>query len=92
MAFTLKQRAIPGKGVLFQQVGAEAVLLDMGSENYFGLNPVGARIWQLLGVDGSLQATFDVLCREYDASPDRLRADLLALVAELADARLVQVD
>ena len=35
--------------VLFQEVGGETVLLDLASEQYFGLDAVGTRIWQLLG-------------------------------------------
>ncbi len=31
--------------VLQQEVGGEAVLLDLASESYFGLDPVGTRIW-----------------------------------------------
>lgn len=92
MAFSLNQRAIPSTDVLFQEVGGEAVLLDLASENYFGLNRVGTRLWQLLAYDGSLQHAFDALLREFDVDPERLAEDMLAIVVELAEARLVRVD
>lgn len=92
MAFTLMQRAIPSTDVLFQEVGGDAVLLDLASENYFGLNPVGTRVWQLLCDDSSLQRVFDALLAEYPIDPERLREDLLAVVTELAQARLVRVE
>jgi hypothetical protein len=76
---------------LFQEVGGEAVLLDLASERYFGLDPVGTRIWTLLGEDDHLQTVHDRLCAEYDAEPDRIAADLLALVGKLAEAGLVEV-
>ena len=44
--------------VLFQEVGGEAVLLDLASESYFGLDDVGMRIWQLLQEQGSLARRF----------------------------------
>ena len=77
--------------VLFQEVGGEAVLLDLASERYFGLDPVGTRIWTLLGDDDRLEVVCDALCAEYDAEPLLIRDDLLALVAQLAEAGLVKL-
>lgn len=77
--------------VLFQEVGGEAVLLDLASEQYFGLNPLGTRIWALLDGSTSLQAVHETLCGEYDAAPDRIKADLLMLAQSLLDAGLIKV-
>ena len=90
-AITLTQHATRSDDVLFQEVGGEAVLLDLASEQYFGLDPVGTRIWQLLGQHASLQTVFDTLCDEYDADQDRIRADLITLVEQLASAGLIRV-
>ena len=89
---TLAQRATRSDDALFQEVGGEAVLLDLASERYFGLDPVGTRIWTLLADDDRLQSICDTLCAEYDAEPARIRDDLLALVTQLAEAGLVKVD
>jgi hypothetical protein len=88
---TLTQQARPADEVLFQAVGDEAVLLSLASERYYGLDPVGTRIWTLLAEDPSLRQAFDTLCAEYDAEPARLETDLLELVGQLAEANLVQV-
>lgn len=88
---TLAHHAQPNDDVLFQEVGGEAVLLNLGSESYFGLNEVGTRIWELLSEDSLLQRAFDVLRDEYDATPEQLQSDLLTLVDEMAKAGLVQV-
>lgn len=91
MNATLAQRVSLSDDVLIQEVGDEAVLLDLASERYFGLDPVGMRIWTLLGQDAALQRVYDTLRAEYDVEPAQLEADLLALVGELAQAKLVQV-
>jgi hypothetical protein len=75
--------------VLFQELDGEAVLLDLASESYFGLDDVGTRIWQLLQDHGSLRKVFDVMLSEYDVEPERLEQDLLKHIGELADAGLV---
>ena len=77
--------------VLVQEVGGEAVLLDLASERYFGLDPVGTRIWQLLADAPSLTQVHATLCGEFDAEPNRIETDLLALVRQLADAGLVEI-
>ena len=89
---TLAQRATRSDDALFQEVGGEAVLLDLASERYFGLDPVGTRIWTLLADEDPLQVVCDTLCAEYDAEPARIRDDLLALVTQLAEAGLVKLN
>lgn len=75
-----------------QEAAGEAVLLDLASERYFGLDPVGTHIWTLLDQGQSLQQVLDTLCDKYYAPRERLHEDLLALVAELSEAGLVTVD
>ena len=87
----LSQRATPSDDVLFQVVGGESVLLNLASESYFGLDAVGTRVWQLLGEDDRLQRAYERLLEEYDVDPERLRADLVAVVGKMADAGLVRL-
>ena len=75
--------------VLFQELDGEAVLLDLASESYFGLDDVGTRIWQLLKEHGGLRTVFDTMLDEYVVEPARLAEDLLKHVGDLADAGLV---
>ena len=77
--------------VLVQEVGGEAVLLDLAGERYFGLDPIGTRIWALLAPAPVLQQVHASLCAEFDADPVRIETDLLALVRQLAEAGLVEL-
>ncbi len=81
---TLAGRIRRSDDVLFQDVGGEAVLLDLASELYFGLNPVGTRIWNLIDGQTPLGDILVVICTEYDADPTRIRKDLLVLVEALS--------
>ena len=92
MNLTLSQQVKPSDDVLFQEVGGEAVLLNLASESYFGLDPVGTRIWLLLGEDARLQHAYDIMRDEYEVDPASLEADLLTLVGKLAEAGLVTVE
>lgn len=88
---TLHSSVSHSSQVMVQDVGGEAVLLDLASEQYFGLDPVGARIWTLIGEAAHLGSVHARLCEEFAAEPGRLEQDLLALVGELAGAGLVTV-
>ena len=78
-------------GVLFRDLAGEAVLLDPEAGTYFGLNEVGTRAWNLLGSAGAtLAAVHAALLAEYDAPPERIWDDLLALVRALLAHRLVE--
>ena len=67
------------------------MLLDLESEIYFGLNPTGTRMLELLRAGSSLEEVSQQLLDEFDVELERLRADLLALVEKLAAKGLVHV-
>jgi hypothetical protein len=89
---SLETRVRPAADVLFRQLGGEAVLLNLATGSYFGLNEVGARIWALLAGGATLAASLAILSAEYDASAEQLRIDLLALVEELVGNGLLVVE
>ena len=74
--------------VMFRQLNDEAVLLDLKSGTYFGLNDVGARTWELILEHGRLSQVLDTLLGEYAADRDAVERDLLALAAQLVSRQL----
>jgi len=78
--------------VFAQEVDGEMVLLDMNSENYFGLDAVATDIWRLLQEGKSLQETYDALLEMYDVEPETLHSDLQAFVGRLLESKLVTLE
>ena len=72
-----------------KQVGDETVILHLGSGTYFGLDPVGARIWQLIGEGKSLDEIRDVVLGEYEVSCEDLERDIRSLIKDLLAQDLV---
>ncbi len=77
------------KAVMARQVGDEIVILDLASGTYFGLDPVGARVWQLLGEGASPVDICETLLAEFDTDRDTLTRDVDKLIAELQARGLV---
>lgn len=80
----------PSPDVLSREVDGEAVLLDLGSGTYFGLNAVGVRVWQLLEKGSSVGAMTETLLAEFDVAETELAKDLEDLLGELLAKGLVR--
>jgi hypothetical protein len=89
---TLESKVSVCNDVLFRELAGEAVLLNLATGKYYGLDEVGTRMWILLTQYGSVKPACCALLDEYDVTEDRLRQDLLHLVDELADHKLLQID
>ena len=76
--------------VLFQEVSGETVLLDLESEQYFGLDEVGTRIWALLNEGQGVAAIVETLLTVYEVEREQLEADVRELLAALLDAGLIE--
>jgi hypothetical protein len=77
--------------VVFRELDGEAVILNLASGMYFGLDAVGTRIWQLLDTHRSLRRTLEALETEFDAPLDRLSSDLTEFVVQLQAKGLLSV-
>lgn len=78
--------------VLFQEIGGECVLLNMASEQYFGLDDVGTRIWQLLIEHGDISKVLTQLKADYNADEKVLENDLSKLIEDLILEGLVRIE
>jgi len=88
----IKQTVQVKPDVLSQHVSGETVLLDLNSENYFGLNDVGTHIWQLIQEQNDLQKIYDKLLEEYEVDADRLRRDFDEIISQLKDVGIITLD
>ncbi len=76
--------------VVSRMVGGEMVLLDLASGLYFGLNKVGSRVWELLEeAPHSGTQLCDVIEAEFDAERVDIERDVLALLGDLEERKLV---
>lgn len=79
------------EGVLSHNLQGEMVILDLNTGVYFGLDPVGTRIWHFLQEHQSLQKVLDSMVEEYEVTEAQCTQDLLGLVTQMLEKRLVEV-
>jgi len=75
--------------VVFRELDGEAVILNLDSGIYFGLDDVGTRFWQLIEQDGRVALALEALESEFDVETEVLRADVDRLVAALVEKGLM---
>ncbi len=76
--------------VLVQELQGEAVLLNIRSGQYFGLDEIGARMWSVLTTVPSFEAARETLLAEYDVDAAQLEQDLRALLDKLLEHGLLE--
>jgi len=74
---------------MFRELDGEAVLLNLESGKYYGLDPVGLRIWQFVQQTPLLRSVWQSMQNEFDAPADALHTDLLTFIDELSVEGLI---
>jgi hypothetical protein len=77
--------------VMVRKVGEELVFLNLNNEQYYGLDEIGAKMWNALTTCPSVQAAKEQLLDEFDVSPEELSADLDELIAKLLSEKLLEL-
>lgn len=72
-------------------LGGEAAILNFKNSVYYGLDPVGASVWNLIQEPKNVKEVLASLLEEYEVESDRCERDLLALLEELAAHGLIEV-
>jgi hypothetical protein len=75
--------------VVARRADATVILLDPATGEYFTLDDVGGRIWELADGKRTVDEIAEALAAEYDAPLDQIRADVAELLDELAGSNLL---
>ena len=73
------------------EVEGEAVILNLADGVYYGLDGVGGRVWELLREPRSVGELRDAIAAEYAVDAATAEADLVTLLGDLAERRLVTI-
>ncbi len=83
-------RLMISESVVDAMLGDETVLLNVESGVYFGLDPVGTRIWELLARGSTEDEITSCLLDEYEVEPARARVDVKTFMRALVSKGLTR--
>ena len=69
----------------------EKVILSLEDGMYYGLNPAGARVWDIIQKPTSIKDVQHQLLNVYDVDAEQCERDLLALISDLAAEDLIEI-
>ena len=76
--------------VLFSKIDEEVVLMSIAADSYFGLDPVGSYIWELLEKQpSSFDELVQLLVEEYDVDEQTCRNDVKKFIDEMSEKKLI---
>ena len=91
LTFTPSTIISSAQNQISSELAGEAVILNLSSGIYYGLNEVGARVWELIQQPKRFSEVLDALVEEYDVQPEVCSRDLAEILRVLADANLVDI-
>ena len=90
MTISFATRLSVPQDVLVSIIEDEAVLLNLKSERYFGLNRTGTTMWTALTTAESVETAYQSLVGRFTVDPETLRSDFNNLVQDLIEHGLVE--
>jgi len=90
LTVSFTERATAPAHVLVRFLDQESVLLNLETEQYFGLDETGTRMWQLVTDSPNIDTAYQGLLAEFDVEPELLRSNLTELLGQLVESGLLQ--
>ena len=75
---------------LYSEIGGEAVILDLNSGVYYGLNEVGVDIWKWLQEAQTKENILSLLLDEYEVTRQQAEADLETVFTQFLETGLIE--
>jgi hypothetical protein len=84
-------RIVASKEQVSCNLAGEAAILSLKNGVYYGLNPVGSRIWNLIQTPRTFGELRTILLNEYNVEATELEQDMARLFRELSEHKLVEI-
>ena len=86
-----KDIIVASPDLMMADLEGEAVLLNIESGRYFGLNEVGTRIWAQLSEPRTVEEIVNALQGEYAVPVEQLQRDVMAFVDQMISRSLLHI-
>jgi hypothetical protein len=91
VTLAFESRIVASKDQVSCDLAGEAAILNLKNSVYYGLDPVGARVWNLIQEPKTLADIRNTLLDLYDVDRRQLESDLQAVLSQLAEQGLTDI-
>ena len=78
--------------LLTSNIGEEVVMMSIENSAYYGLDPVGSKIWDMLDKPVSVSDLCEHLQECFDVSPQQCQKDVLEFLIEMQEEDMLVVN
>jgi len=78
--------------IVASDIDDEKVMMSVEKGEYFGLDPIGSRVWELIDKPVKVTDLIDALLLKYDVDRETCECDILAFLEELHENGILQVE
>ena len=89
MALTQESLIRRNEEIVSSEIDGETVMMDLDFENYFGMEVIGTRIWQLLENEMTVQALCETLTREFEVEIEQCLEDVVPFLDDLSKNQMI---
>ena len=89
---SIYSKVVVADDVVSCDLDGEAAILNLKDGVYYGLDPIGAKIWNLIQNPMILSDVVEKIWEEYDVKKDECTDDIFELIEELLNNGLVKVN
>ncbi len=77
--------------ILCTELDNEAVLLDLETKCYYGLNEVALEIWKLINGTRKINSISETICEQFEVTPEKAFSSVTKLLKEFENNGLVRI-
>ncbi|NEO14257.1 MULTISPECIES: PqqD family peptide modification chaperone [unclassified Moorena] len=88
---TADSKVVAAKEQLSSDLTGETIILNSKSGVYFGLNAVGASVWNLIQEPKTVNEIRDAILAKYQVEREQCENDILGLLQEMQTEGLIEV-
>jgi trimethylamine:corrinoid methyltransferase-like protein len=87
--FPVNAKFVQNSEIVFSQMDDEIVMMDLEKGEYYGISPVGSRIWELVETPRTMPDICTTLCKEYDVSHEKCTKEVLDFIIEMTEKNII---
>jgi hypothetical protein len=86
---TLGSRPKRAEQVIAQKASNDVLLFNIEDGNYYSLNEIGGKIWELCDGSHSVAQVVALIASEYETSTEEVQKDITDLLESLKNGKLI---
>jgi len=91
MKLSTQSVIIKNKSILENEIDGEKIMLNIDNGEYYGLDKIASRIWELLNEKIEIESLIQQLLEEYEIDYETCKNDVLEFLDELIKKKLIVI-